>query len=357
MLRAMKPERLVKVYRGIERTLVECAAGEVRERPALGETPNVAALGDAAPVRRALRRIGIARAKQRGAKARQEAEATAWTLAEHAGASVADVAAALMAFAGVEPYACKQGICVDSPKCGACHVRHVCRHYVKKAPTIKDLPAHERPRERLLALGHQALTDAELLALLIGGGREEATAIDLAKTLVVKAGGLKPLAAMTAVELCEVSGIGEAKAARLLAAFAIARRYATTPLKPGAQFSCSQDIFNHYHELLRDEKREVFSCVFLDAKNRFVGEEQISVGTLLSSPVNPREVFRPAIRAAASSIIFVHNHPSGDPTPSADDLNITRRLVEVGKTIGIRVVDHVIVGDNDFYSFADKGLL
>ena len=353
----MKPDRLVDTYNRIELTLTERGGGCVHEPVTDDACVDPSALGQLHPVRRMLRRIGVVHAKRRGKRACEEVEEALWCIAEHADQSVARAAQRLLLFSGAAEGRQDEGICVDEPKCDRCQVGESCRHYVRKVPTIKDMPAHERPRERLLAMGHQALSDAELLALLIGGGREEATAIDLANILLAKSGGLKQLAVMTAPELTETSGIGDAKAARLLAAFAIARRYAASPLTPGVQFTCSNDIFKHYHESLRDEKREAFSCVFLDTKHRFIGEERISMGTLISSPVNPREVFRPAIRTAARAIIFVHNHPSGDATPSSDDLSTTRRLVEVGQTVGIKVIDHIIIGDNEYYSFADKGLL
>ena len=353
----MKPDRLVDIYRRIELTLQEGVGEDVREPTAAGDVPGPDTLGQEQAVCRMLRRIGAIRTSRAGKEACAEVERLVWSVAEHADRSSAAVAATLLTFAGLAPDGQHEGICLGKPACGRCQVGERCRHYAKRVPTIKDLPAHERPRERLLQMGPEAVSDAELLALLIGGGRKDATAVDLARALLARAGGLRQLAGLTAAELAETSGIGDAKAARLLAAFAIARRYASTPLEPGVQFTCSRDIFDHYHEQLRDEKRETFSCVFLDVKHRVVGEERISLGTLKASPVNPREVFRPAIRAAARCIIFVHNHPSGDSTPSADDLNTTRRLVEVAKAIGIRVVDHIIIGDDEYYSFADKGLL
>jgi len=352
----MKAERLTELYGLMRRTLEDRGINGVRERD-MEDPVDPLALGQCHPVRRALRRIGVVHNKKAGRKVREEVEEMVWAMAEKSDVSVTEVGRTLLDFTGAADDGEQEGVCVSEPKCDVCHVREDCGHYVTKAPTIKDMPEYERPRERLLQLGQSALADAELLAILIGGGREEATAIDLARMLLARAGGLKQLAVMTPAELTEVSGIGDAKAARLLAAFALARRYAATPLSPGAQFTCSHDIFEHYHESLRDEKRETFACAFLDAKHRFIGEERISLGTLVSSPVNPREVFRPAIRSAAQCVVFVHNHPSGDPTPSTDDLATTRRLVEVGKTVGIRVLDHVIVGNNDYYSFADKSLL
>ena len=353
----MRPERLVEVF-GLMRQTLEALYGSLASDSAgQDDAPDPATLAKCKPVRRLLHRVGVVHSKQPGKKTGEEVEEAVWCIAENMDLGVAEVAQVLMCFAGALPGRGTHGVCVASPECDECLVRDMCRHFARREPTIKDLPEMERPRERLLSMGDSVLSNTELLALLIGGGKESCTAVDLARMLLAKAGGLRELSGLTASELKETPGIGAAKAARLLAAFALAKRYATTRLEPGSQFGCSRDIFSHYQEEFGQEKREIFTCVFLDAKHRFMGEERISIGTLMASPVGPREVFRPAIRAAAQAVIFVHNHPSGDPSPSNDDLNTTRRLLDVGKTIGIRVLDHVIVGNNDYFSFADKGLL
>ena len=204
----MRPDRLVDTFRRMEQTLKERNGDVVREPGRGGDAAVPSALGKRHPVRRMLRRVGVVHARKAGKKACDEVEEAAWAIAESADLSVTEVARTWIAFAGDAPDGQPPGVCVDQPKCEQCQVGENCRHYVKKAPTIKDMPEHERPRERLLALGHQAVSDAELLALLIGGGREEATAIDLAHTILAKAGGLKQLAVLTAAELCETSGIG-----------------------------------------------------------------------------------------------------------------------------------------------------
>lgn len=144
---------------------------------------------------------------------------------------------------------------------------------------------------------------------------------------------------------------------RVAAVRRLIRESGGEPMKRGESFRTSADIFRHFHASLRELRQEQFHAVFLDGKHRFLGAVLVSQGTLTSSPVHPREVFRPAIMAAAAAVVLVHNHPSGDPSPSADDLEITRRLCEVGTLVGIRVLDHVIVGDGSFVSLADRGLI
>ncbi|OHC03806.1 MAG: hypothetical protein A3G17_03115 [Planctomycetes bacterium RIFCSPLOWO2_12_FULL_50_35] len=232
----------------------------------------------------------------------------------------------------------------------------LCR-YFRKRPTIKELPQSERPRERLIAMGEESLSDAELLGIIIRDGTPDASAVDLARKILFKYGDFKSLATKTTGELAMIKGIGPAKAAQVKAAMAIARRFAAIPLTSGKRVGSSEDIFNHLHERLRDRRQETFLLLLLDSKNRIIKDLQISVGSLSSSMVHPREVFAPAIRESAASVIFVHNHPSGDPTPSQEDLEITNRLREVSNVVGIKVLDHVIIGAGRYVSLKDKGLL
>ncbi len=215
----------------------------------------------------------------------------------------------------------------------------------------------ERPRERLLADGPGALGTAELIALLLGAGTRGRPVEQVADALLGEAGGLRGLSARSAEELAALPGVGSARAARVIASVELGRRFATEPLTRGAAFRSSRDIFRHYHARLRDLTFERFLTVLLDGKHRVLRDLLISQGTLTSSPVHPREVFRPAIRHGAAAIVLVHNHPSGDPSPSADDLEITRRLADVGELVGIRVIDHVVIGDGSYVSLADRGLL
>lgn len=224
---------------------------------------------------------------------------------------------------------------------------------------IKDWPADERPREKLLAGGADKLTDAELLALIIrtGDSSSKNSAVDLARSLLQRFGSLRQLAAASISELCQQVGIGPAKAAEIQALFQIARRFADNRLQPGQPYRSSRDAFDHFHERFCDYRKEVFLALLLDSKNRLIREVQISEGSLNASIVHPREVFAPVLRESAAAVLFVHNHPSGDPAPSQEDIEITRRLKEVGDLMGVRVLDHIIIGKGDYVSLADRGVL
>ncbi len=222
--------------------------------------------------------------------------------------------------------------------------------------TIKDLPLHERPRERLLTSGPAALSDAELLAILLRTGTSRETAVQLAERILVEFGGLQELPRRTADELTALEGLGPAKAVTLLAAVELAARLAARRRAPLAVGSPA-DVAGLVMEEMRNYRREHFRVVMLDVKNRVLGTEEISIGSLNTSLVHPREVFRPAVLKSCAGIIVVHNHPSGDPTPSTEDLEVTRRLCEAGELMGIKVLDHVVIGDGKFFSFREKGLL
>jgi len=224
---------------------------------------------------------------------------------------------------------------------------------------IKAWPADERPREKLLALGADKLTDAELLALIIrtGDSSSKNSAVDLARSLLCRYGSLRQLSSASISELCQQPGIGPAKAAEIQALFQIARRFSDTRLQPGQPYLSSKDAFSHFHERLSEYRKELFFALLLDSKNRLIREVQISEGSLNASIVHPREVFAPVLRESASAVLFVHNHPSGDPAPSREDIEITERLKKVGDLMGVRVLDHVIVGNGEYVSLADQGLL
>jgi DNA repair protein RadC len=219
------------------------------------------------------------------------------------------------------------------------------------------VPPGDRPRERLRALGPEALAPAELLAVILGTGSRGRSAVAVAQSLLEEVGGLRRLGTRTLPELAAVRGIGPARAGRIAAALALGRAAAGQRMEPGARFRSGQEIFRHYHLRLRDLRKEQFWAVLLDGKNRVVREERVSEGSLTASLVHPREVFAPAIRESAGALVFVHNHPSGDPTPSAEDVEITRRLCAVADLVGIRVLDHVVVGDGRYCSFLEHGLL
>ncbi|MCP9453215.1 MAG: DNA repair protein RadC [Nitrospira sp.] len=222
---------------------------------------------------------------------------------------------------------------------------------------IPSWPESERPRERLLSKGPEALSDAQLLAILLRTGRRDSSAVAVAMELLERVGGLSGLVKSGVEELCAIEGVGRAKAAQLKAALEIGRRSLATPLSTGMRLSSSVDLFRHFYPLLRDHKQELFKVILLDAKNTIVKETTVSEGTLTLSIVHPREVFTQAIRESAAGVIFVHNHPSGDPTPSREDRHLTDRLVAAGRLLGIAVLDHVIIGDGRYVSFADEGWL
>jgi DNA repair protein RadC len=223
--------------------------------------------------------------------------------------------------------------------------------------TIKHWPSEERPRERLIASGPASLSDAQLLAVLLRTGRERASAVDLALDLLKRFGGLKGLSRLSIAELCAVSGIGPAKAAQLQAALELGRRALGTPLKKGIKIRGSLDVYRHYLPLLRDQKREVFLALLLDSKHRVLKELIVSTGSVNLSIVHPREVFNPAVRESAAAVIVLHNHPSGDPAPSREDRELTSRLVKAGEIMGIALLDHLIIGDGQYVSFAEQGFL
>ncbi len=224
---------------------------------------------------------------------------------------------------------------------------------------IKDWPVADRPREKLLSTGSASLSDTELLALILRSGHAGSgtSALDLARQLLTRFGTIRVMVSASAVELCKITGIGPAKAAEILALGELARRFATTPLPPGTRFTSSREVFEHFHERLRDRKKEVFLALLLDSKNRVLREIQVSEGSLNASIVHPREVFQPVIRESAAAVLFVHNHPSGDPEPSREDLDLTARLRDAGALMGVRVLDHIIIGSGRYISLADQGLI
>jgi DNA repair protein RadC len=224
------------------------------------------------------------------------------------------------------------------------------------ARRIADWPVEDRPRERLFEHGAAALSESELLALVLRTGEPGGeTAVDCGRRLLEAFGGLARLAEAVPAELGRTSGVGPAKAAAVAAVFELCRRLAAARVENGAAFRTSADVFNHFRGQLTALRKEIFSIVLLDAKHRKLRDVRVSEGSLTASIVHPREVFAPAIRDGAAAMILVHNHPSGDPAPSSEDVALTRRLREAGELLGIRVLDHVIVGAETHFSFADSG--
>jgi DNA repair protein RadC len=223
---------------------------------------------------------------------------------------------------------------------------------------LADSRPADRPRERLRALGPGALTAVELVAILLGTGTSERDAVAVAAEVLASGGGsLRALARRPAGVLARVPGVGAAKAARLAAALELARRLATEPGPEDRAIRCPADVHRLCGPALRDLAVEEFRLLVLDTQHRVVRELLITRGILDSSLVHPREVFRAAIAEAAAGVVVLHNHPSGNPAPSADDRAVTRQLVEAGKLLDIPVYDHVIVGGDRYFSFAEAGLL
>jgi DNA repair protein RadC len=222
--------------------------------------------------------------------------------------------------------------------------------------TIKQLPPELRPRERLLAAGPSALSDGELLGLLFGIGSREKTAVELAGEVISEAGGLHGLYDVSVHELTEVNGIGEAKACMILAAVELGRRIGQVRNPGRPVVSSPADVDRLLRGRIANLDRENFVVVLLNTKNEVIETPLVSVGTLSASLVHPREVFKPAIRASAASVILAHNHPSGKVEPSREDREVTRRLGEAAEVLEIEVLDHVIVGDG-FFSMKEHGML
>jgi len=217
--------------------------------------------------------------------------------------------------------------------------------------------AGDGPRERLARFGPEALSDGELLALVLRTGGGGSDVLGVARRVLARQGGLRGLARSTPRELRDAPGVGPTKAASLLAAVEIGRRLAAHRLEPGQAVRGPADLYHHFAARLRDADHEQFLVVLLDGRHRVLRSEAVSRGTLTASLVHPREVFRPAIREAAAALVLVHNHPSGDPTPSREDREITSRLARAGEILGIRVVDHVVVAERGYRSFREEGLL
>lgn len=216
--------------------------------------------------------------------------------------------------------------------------------------------APETPRARLHRLGPDALSAQELLTLTLGrqGG---ATPDGTAARLLHAFGSLRALACASARELERIHDLGPATAERLAATLALGKRTHEEVLRPGERLSTSAEIFGAYHARLRDRRQEVFVAIYLDAKNKVIAEQELTRGILTASLVHPREVFRPAIRVNAAGLVLVHNHPSGEPEPSQEDHEVTRRLEAAGNLIGIRVLDHVVIGEGAYVSFLERGLI
>jgi DNA repair protein RadC len=223
--------------------------------------------------------------------------------------------------------------------------------------TIRDLPEEERPRERLAKYGPEAVSTAELIAILLRTGSARESALGLAEQLLSRFGSLKAIANASVEKLAEIKGVGLAKAAQLKAAFELGKRLATSGDEARVTIRSPQDAADLVMEDLRYRDREHFEIILLDTRNRVLKLRTVAVGGLNANRVEPREIFKEAIAHSAAAVILVHNHPSGDPAPSADDRLLTKRLVEAGQLVGIQVLDHLIIGDGRFVSLKEKGVI
>ncbi|WP_025688044.1 RadC family protein [Paenibacillus zanthoxyli] len=222
---------------------------------------------------------------------------------------------------------------------------------------LRDLPHEERPRERMMQYGAESLSQAELLAILLRTGTRQESAIHVAQRILGQVGGLRRLADLSIEEMMDIKGIGPAKAVQLKAGIELGRRMSNSRLGQLVTIRSPHDAADILTEQLRYLQKEHFVCLFLNTKNHVIAQETLSMGSLNASIVHPREVFRAAIKCSSASIICAHNHPSGDPTPSPEDISLTRRLLEAGEIVGIDVLDHLIIGDDGFVSMKEQGLM
>ncbi len=222
---------------------------------------------------------------------------------------------------------------------------------------IKDLPVEERPRERLLRQGPEFLSNRELLAILLKTGTKDRSVFTLVDQLISHFGSLRGIASANYEEMAIIKGIGPAKAAQVLAAFELAKRLSNSYLQVQEVINSPADAAAVVMDEMRLLDREHFMILMLNTKHRVIARKIVSIGHLSASLVHPRELFKDVIKRSSAAVILVHNHPSGDPTPSDDDVKVTKRICEAGRLLGITVLDHLIVGDQCFISLREKGLM
>jgi DNA repair protein RadC len=228
----------------------------------------------------------------------------------------------------------------------------------KKNYTIKDWPDEERPRERLVKYGVDYLTDAELLGIILVKGYQGKTSVDIAKELLIEnEKSLRKLDSLSYTEMSSVKGIGLAKFTQVKAALEMGKRLLRESSAPKKKIHNAVDLVDYFGPKMRDLKKEIFKIILLDVKNKIIRDIDVSIGSLTESIVHPREVLKEIVKASAASVIFLHNHPSGESNPSKNDMDITERLVEACNIIGVKVLDHIILGEDNFTSFAQEGLL
>ena len=226
-----------------------------------------------------------------------------------------------------------------------------------KTLMIRDFPQDERPRERFMKHGAQSLSNHELIAILLRNGTKDESVLQLSNRLLTHFEGLRQLKSATLEEITEIKGIGSAKAIQILAAVEIGRRIANLNYTDRFVIRSPEDGANYVMNDMRFLTQEHFVCLYLNTKNQVIHKQTVFIGSLNASIVHPREVFREALKRSAASVIALHNHPSGDPAPSREDIEVTKRLAECGKIIGIDLLDHLIIGENRFVSLKEKGYI
>jgi DNA repair protein RadC len=230
--------------------------------------------------------------------------------------------------------------------------------YRSAMPLVRDMPESDRPREKMLARGAAALSNTELLAVLIASGSGRDSALSLAaKVLATEKGSLAALSTCQPEDHMRVPGIGTAKACVITAALELGRRAATMPAQPRPAIRSPKEAADLFMGEMRYLKKEVMEVAALNVKSELIMKERIAVGGLNTTVTKPREVFAGAIRKGAYGVILAHNHPSGDPTPSGEDVSITKQLIKAGEILGIVLIDHIVIGDGCYVSFADRDLL
>lgn len=222
---------------------------------------------------------------------------------------------------------------------------------------IRDFPIGERPRERLLKYGAASLSNQELLAIILRTGTKQESVLQLANRLLTHFDGLRMLKEATIEEMVSISGIGEAKAIQIMAVLEIGKRIHQLTFEDRYVIRSPEDGANYVMEEMRFLTQEHFVALYLNTKNQVIHKQTVFIGSLNASIVHPREVFKEAFKRSAASLICIHNHPSGDPTPSREDIEVTKRLSECGKMLGIELLDHLIIGEQKFVSLKEKGYL
>ncbi|SDF25870.1 DNA replication and repair protein RadC [Fontibacillus panacisegetis] len=222
---------------------------------------------------------------------------------------------------------------------------------------LRDIPNEERPRERMMKYGAGVLSQAELLAILLRTGTHQESAIHMAQRMIGEIGGIRGFMDLSLEELTKMRGIGPAKAVQIKAGIELGQRLTVSRQPEAPIIRSPRDAADIVMEQLRYLQKEHFVCLFLNTKNHIIAQETLSIGSLNASIVHPREVFRAAIKCCSASIVCAHNHPSGDPTPSSEDILITNRLCEAGEIVGIDVLDHIVIGDGEFVSLKEQGLM